>query len=273
MRAASRRPSSPEQVPLLLDAQPGETLDAICGGEVKLLQRRDGYRFNLDPILLAHFAVTAAPATPGPTIDLGTGCGIIPIILARKLGVADVTGLEVQPGLYELARRNVHLNCCEGRVSLLLADLRSVASTLPGGSSTHVLCNPPYRASDAGRINPGHEKAIARHELLCSLPDVAAAASYLLKDRGVLSLVYPASRLCELFDALRRTRLEPKLLRMVHPRVDRPAKLALLSSVKGGGAQLDVLPPLVLHPADGAGFTPEVERMLEGAGSPRATLS
>ena len=266
MQVATSRPF-PWEIPLHLDARPGETLDAICGGEVKLLQRRDGYRFNLDPILLAHFVSAVTPAVPGPVIDLGTGCGIIPIILACQLGVSDVTGLEVQPGLYEIAQRNVHLNRCEGRVSLVLGDLRSVCSKLPGASFAHVICNPPYRPPHAGRINPEQEKAIARHELLCALPDVTAAASFLLKDRSALSVVYPASRLCELFEALRRSRLEPKLLRMVHPRAERPAKLALLSAVKGGGVQLEVLPPLVLHRGSGAQFTPEVERMLDAGTS------
>lgn len=261
---ATARRSLPRRVPLRLEPLSGETLDDICGGKIRLLQRKQGYRFNLDPILLAHFAVESAAAPRGPIIDLGTGCGIIPVILARKLGLSDVTGLEVQPALFELAQRNVHLNRCEQRISLVLADLRKVARKLQPGGFAHVLCNPPYRAAEAGRINPEQEKAIARHELLCTLDDVAAAAAHLLRGRGVLSVVYPASRLSELFEAVRARRLEPKLLRLVHPRAERPAKLALLSCVKGGRAQLEVLPPLVIHRPTGAEFTPEVERMLAG---------
>ena len=247
-----------------LDASPaiGETLDAICGGAVRVLQRSSGYRFNLDPVLLAHFAVQAPGAIRGPLIELGTGCGVVPLILARKFGREEITAVEVQPSLYALAQRNVHLNRCEQRISLVLGDLRKVAPKFAAGAFAQVVCNPPYRAKEAGRLNPHEEKAIARHEVLCGLEDVARAAAHLLKERGVLSLVFPTARLCELMAVLRDNRLEPKLLRLVHPRPDRPSKLCLLQAVKGGRMNLEVLPPLVVHGAE-KGFSPEVRAMLE----------
>lgn len=259
----SRRGHAREEA-LALTPGPGETLDAICGGAVQLLQRASGYRFNLDPVLLAHFAMQAG-APRGPVIDLGTGSGVIPIILARKFGLREVTALEVQPSLYELAQRNVHLNRCERRVSLVLGDLREVERQLQPGGFAHVLCNPPYRAKEAGRLNPDEEKAIARHEIRCALEDVARAAACLLRERGVLSLVFPTARLCELTEALRASRLEPKVLRLVHARPDRPSKLLLLQAVKGARAHLAVLPPLVVH-EDAHGFSHEVRAMLESDG-------
>ncbi|MBN1206225.1 MAG: methyltransferase [Myxococcaceae bacterium] len=247
---------------LELRAGPGETLDAICGGEVQVLQRRSGYRFTLDPLLLAHFAVYEGGAHRGRLIDLGTGSGIIPLVLARRLGCRDITALELQPRLYSLAERNVYLNRCEEQVALVQGDLRRVEQLFAGGSFSHVLCNPPYRACARGRSSLTVEKALARHEVACSLLDVARAASYLLAPRGGLCVVYPAARFAELVAVLREGRLEPKTARMVHPRADRPAKLVLLHAVKGGRAELTVLPPLVLHAEDEHAFTEEVSAMV-----------
>lgn len=253
----------PQSVRLALGPRPGETLDAICGGEVQVLQRRAGYRFSLDPILLAHFAVFEAGAHRGRLIDLGTGSGIIPLVLAKRLGLRDVTGLELQPRLYALAERNVYLNRCEQQVTLVQGDLRQVSQFFAGGSFGHVLCNPPYRACTTGRSSTTLEKALARHEVACSLQDVAGAARHLLTPRGGLSVVYPAARFAELVAVLREHRLEPKTVRMVHPRAERPAKLVLLHAVKGGRADLRVLPPLVLHAEDEHAFTEEVSAMVE----------
>lgn len=263
MRASTRiLPDWPRRVRLELEPGLGETLDSICGGEVQILQRRLGYRFSLDPILLAHFAVFEGGAHRGRVIDLGTGSGIIPLILARRLGKRDVTGLELQPLLYSLAERNVYLNRVEREVTLVQGDLRRVDALFPAGSFSHVVCNPPYRSRTTGRASLHLEKALARHELSCELPDVARAAHHLLAQRGGLCVVYPAARFAELASELRATRLEPHTVRMVHPRADRPAKLVLMHAVKGGRAAMTILPPLVLHAEDEHAFTDEVRAMV-----------
>lgn len=260
------RRAFPQEVVVRLGAREGESLDAICGGRVRIVQRVEGYRFNLDPILLAHFAAeTSAPRER--IIDLGTGSGIIPLVLARKFGVRDLTALEVQGALHELAVRNVALNRCERRISVVRGDLRNVGQTFQHEGFDRVLCNPPYRTRDSGRLNPRAEKAIARHEVLCSLVDVARAAAHLLNDGGALDLVYPAARFARLCSVLRVSRLEPRRVRFVHARPSQHAKLVLVEAVKGSRAELAVLPPLVLHEAKG--FTREVQQML-GPGDPRA---
>jgi tRNA1Val (adenine37-N6)-methyltransferase len=236
----------------------GETLDGICGGAVRLVQRERGYRFNLDPLLLAHFAAKEPPR--GPAIDLGTGSAVIPLVLARKFGWERLTGLELQPSLYALARRNVEINGCQRAVSLALGDLRCTQRMFPREGFAHVLSNPPYRSPARGWTNPDEEKAVARHELHCRLEDVARAARWLLRERGALHVVYPAARLGELMSALRAERLEPRRLRLVHPRPGSPARLALLTAHKGTAPELTVLPPLMLH--QGECFSPEVQRML-----------
>ncbi|WP_426731486.1 tRNA1(Val) (adenine(37)-N6)-methyltransferase [Myxococcus faecalis] len=245
-----------------LQAGPGETLDAICGGAVRVLQRRLGYRFTLDPLLLVHFAVSVGGAGRGRLMDLGTGCGIIPLVLACRWRGRDILGLELQPGLFSLARRNVLLNHCEREVSLVLGDLRRVDEQFPAGGFAQVLCNPPYRARATGHTSLSTEKALARHELACELSDVSRAAAHLLEPRGGLCMVYPASRFAELVTVLRVFGLEPRVARWVHPRADRPAKLVLLHAVKGGTPELTVLPPLVVHTEDEHAFTDEVRAMV-----------
>ncbi|WP_323382659.1 tRNA1(Val) (adenine(37)-N6)-methyltransferase [Myxococcus dinghuensis] len=247
---------------LELQAGPGETLDSICGGAVQVLQRRLGYRFTLDPLMLAHFTVQEGGAPRGRLMDLGTGCGIIPLVLARRLGLEDITALELQPGLFSLAERNVYLNSCERAVTLVHGDLRRVEEQFPGGRFSHVVCNPPYRARATGRTSASEEKALARHEITCELKDVPRAAAHLLEPRGGLFLVYPSSRFSELVSVLRAHELEPRTVRWIHPRGDRPAKLVLLHAVKGGRADLMVLPPLVVHADDEHAFTAEVRAMV-----------
>ncbi|WP_245919003.1 tRNA1(Val) (adenine(37)-N6)-methyltransferase [Melittangium boletus] len=250
---------------LSLELRPGvgETLDSVCGGQVRVLQRIRGYRFTLDPVLLAHFAVFEAGAVRGRVMDLGTGCGIIPLILARRLGLGGLTGLELQPGLFSLAERNVRLNRCEREVSLVRGDLRGVERLFPRGGFSHVLCNPPYRSRAQGRSSTDLEKALARHELTCSLGDVVRSAAYLLRCRGTFCVVYPASRLSELMAVLRAERLEPRTARLVHSRGGRPAKLVLMQAVKGAPSGLTVLPPLVIHANDEQAFSREVSAMVE----------
>lgn len=229
----------------------------MCG--VRILQRLEGYRFNLDPVLLAHFAADAG--LRGPTLDLGTGSGIIPLILAKKFHKSKLTALELQPRLFELATRNVQLNHCERRVAIVRGDLRHVRQLFPREGFAHVLCNPPYREAASGIVSRDPEKAIARHELKATLADVVAAASFLLRHRGTLDVVYPAAKLNALMATLDSHALVARMLRMVHPRDGRSANLVLLRATKVEYAELEVLPPLILHPA-GSTFTVEVERMI-----------
>lgn len=264
MSSATQRPDDAEDRvhPPPGAVRSGETLDAICGGVVRVLQRERGYRFNLDPILLVHFAESSSRGLRGPAIDLGTGSGIIPLILARKFGRAELTALELQPSLFEIARRNVALNRIEGRVHVVQGDLREVREHFAPGAFHHVLCNPPYGRVHGGRLNPAAEKAIARHELCATMEDVCAAAAFLLVDGGSFWVISPAPRLSELLLTLARFRLTTRRIQLVHPFADRKARLALVQAVKGGRNQVTVCPPLLLHERDRTGFTPPVEEML-----------
>lgn len=219
-----------------------ETLDAICAGSVRVLQRRRGYRFAVDSLLLGHFAGNPR----GRVCDLGTGSGVIPLMVAHHAPQASVVGIELQEALCRLARRNVTLNRAADRIEVVQADLRCLATVLAAESFDVVVSNPPYHPPLEGFVSPVFERALARHEITCSLADVVAGARYLLRANGRFKIVFPASRLGELVAELRTHGLEPKRLRLVHPRLSMDAKLVLCESVKGGRCELAVLPPLVL---------------------------
>ncbi len=218
-----------------------ETLDSLLSSDLKIIQKKKGYRFSLGAPLLTDFIHIC----PGDEIlDLGTGSGVIPLILAKKSNVKGIVGVEIQKDLAEMALRNVQLNNLEEKITILHQDLRELPGELPACSFDLVLSNPPYRASSSGRLNPEQEKAIARHELTCSLGELLKVASYLAKSKGKVALVYSATRLVDLMEGLRKEELEPKRLRLVHPDSGTKAKLILIEAIKGGKVDLEIMSPL-----------------------------
>ena len=209
-----------------------------------LHQNPHGYRFSLDAFLLADFV---SSHTAGPVIELGTGCGVVACLLARRFPAASIVGLELQAGLAAVAQRNVAHNGLRRRVSIVRGDMRSDALCLAPASFAAVVCNPPYRPVGRGRLNPNPEKAMARHEVAVTLGQVAQAAGRLLKRRGRLILVYHPSRLAELCSRLQAADVSPCRLRFVHPNRGAPATMILLEAVRGGRDALAVLPPLLVY--------------------------
>ncbi len=209
----------------------------------------------MEPILLANFA---SPLRGGRVIDLGTGSGVIPIVLAMRGEAREVVGLEVQEGLADMASRSVRINGLGTKVRILRGDYRDVAGIFPPQSFDHVVSNPPYHPSGSGRVSPNRSRAQARHELTGSVEAVVDAARYLLRTKGRLWLCYPPARLASLLGCLRGYGFEPKRLRMVHGRKELPACMALLESVRGGREGLEVLPPLILY-RNGNAYTEELE--------------
>ena len=220
--------------------RPDEAVDRFLDGRLKLIQSRNGYRFSIDAVLLSEFAAIR----PGDVVfDLGAGCGVIPLILLLTKPVKHVFGLEVQKRLVSQAVRNARLNGFVERMDVVMGDMRHLPFS-PGCADV-VVCNPPYRKINSGRINPHPQKAIARHEILTSLNDLLYAASALLKKKGRFALVYPAVRLTEILVLLRRFNLEPKRVRIHYPTLDSNAKLALIEAWPGARPGLEILPPLL----------------------------
>lgn len=221
-----------------------ETLDTFFNGSLQILQRKKGYRFSIDAVLLSQFIRIRKSEK---VIDLGTGCGTLPLLLSQTTNTHSFVGVEIQKGLAELAKKNVVLNHFEHRISILNKDLRKLKEIFPPGSFHVVLSNPPYRKYRTGRVNPSMEKAIARHEIKGTLEDLVSIASYLLPPKGRFYMIFPALRTVDLLVALRSKKLEPKRLQFVYPRIEEGAKFILAESVKASGVELKIMEPMILH--------------------------
>jgi tRNA1Val (adenine37-N6)-methyltransferase len=237
-----------------------ETIDTLYNESLQLIQARNGYRFSLDPVLLADFATLCGEER---ALDLGTGCGVLPLLLARRSVALQIVGWERQPQMVDRARRSVALSQMAGRISIVEADLRQHRDLAPVGSFSLVVSNPPYRTVDSGHIAPDDERAAARHELAGGLDDFLAAAGWCLKNGGRFAIVYLAERLSGLLVGMSAVGIEPKRMRMVHPRQGEPAKMVLVEGRKGGRSGLDVEPPLYIYRMGGESrdYTDEVLRI------------
>lgn len=221
-----------------------ETLVTFFDGRLQILQKKKGYRFSIDAVLLSQFCRIRKKEK---VIDLGTGCGILPLLLSQTTKAHSFVGIEIQKGLAELAKKNVLLNHLDDRVSILQKDFRTLKKVFPPGSFDVVLSNPPYRRYETGRVNPALEKAIARHEIEGTLEDLISVASYLLPPKGRCYLIFPALRTVDLLAALRSQRLEPKRLQFVYPHPQEDAKFILTESIRESGVELRVMDPLILQ--------------------------
>jgi len=240
-----------------------ETLDSLFQGRLNILQPRRGYRFSLDSVLLV--GLTQARRRDR-VVDLGTGCGVVPLLLAFRGAAAHLTGVEIQPSLAALARRNVELNGFSGLVEILEADLKLIQREQVSEPVSLVVSNPPYREIASGRLNLNREKAFARHELLADLGAVVKAAARLLPQKGRLALIYPARRLPRLFKEVTGAGFAPKRLTLVHGSLESPAKLAHLEAIRGGGEELQINKPFAVYRADGR-YTPEMAAMYDAPSS------
>lgn len=235
------------------------TCDALFNGRLAIRQARKGYRFSVDAVLLA--GLTEAKAKDH-IADLGTGCGVVPLIMAHRGMGRKFLGLELQDELARLAQWNVRENGYADRIEIIQMDLRDIGSTLSPRGYDLVVSNPPYRKTGSGRICPDVQRAVARHELSLSLKDVFRAASHLLRGKGRLALIYPATRLEHLMAVARQCRFSPKRLTMIHSRKSSPAVLVHMECLKEGGQELKVEPPLAIYRADGS-FTRQMQRLYE----------
>ncbi len=224
------------------------TRDSLFSGRLLIYQEEKGYRFSIDAVLLAGLA----GVRPGDRIvELGSGCGVVLLILAfRGLGES-LLGIEIQPELLALAQRNARENGLDDRLHFLQADFRAVSQLLPPRSCDIVLSNPPYRRLNSGRVNPEKQRAIARHELAATLPDVFGAADHLLVGGGRLGLIYPATRLASLMVAAHEAGFCPKDLTVIYSDPASPARLVYVQCTKRGGEELHVSPPFFIYERPG----------------------
>ena len=239
---------------MIIELKDEERLDDLQRNGYQIIQKKDGFCFGMDAVLLSGFAAVK----PGEkAIDLGTGTGIIPILLEAKYEGEHYTGLEIQDEVAEMAARSVALNHLEEKVSIVKGDIKEASRLVGAASFDVVTSNPPYMNDAHGLKNPDLPKAIARHEVLCTLDDVAREAAKLLRPGGRFYMVHRPHRLIEIITALTKYKLEPKRMKMVHPFVDKEANMVLIEAVRGGKSMIKVEAPIVVYREPGV-YTQEI---------------
>lgn len=230
------------------DAKPldhlDERLDYLLTNDLKIIQSEQVFSFSIDAVLLARFA--AIPPR-GRVLDLCTGNGVIPLLLSTRTQ-ATIDAVEIQPRLADMARRSVKLNGLEDRIRIHEGDLRNFEP--PAGQPDHydaITVNPPYMPLTTGEPKGNEHQAMARHEIGCNLEEVIATCSRLLQTGGKMSMVHRPSRLTDIISLLRQYRLEPKRIRMVHPRAGKEANMVLIEATRNGKPELRLLPPLIVY--------------------------
>lgn len=225
-----------------------ERIDDLQRNGYQIIQNRDGFCFGMDAVLLSGFAKVKPEEK---AIDLGTGTGIIPILLEAKNEGLHYTGLEIQEEVADMAARSVALNHLEDKITIVRGDIKEASRLFGAASFDVVTSNPPYMNDAHGLKNPDLPKAISRHEVLCTLEDVAREAARLLRPGGRFYLVHRPHRLIEIITALKSVGMEPKRMKMVHPFADKEANMVLIEAVRGGRSMIKVEAPVIVYKEPG----------------------
>lgn len=223
-----------------------ERIDDLDRNGLKIIQDPDRFCFGMDAVLLSGFVKIKDQAT---VLDMGTGTGIIPILLSAKTKASSIKALEIQEDSADMARRSVSYNDLSDKIEIVTGDIKEASSIFPKASFDAVTCNPPYMIGEHGLKNPGSAMAIARHEILCTFDDVARNAAAVLKPGGSFFLVHRPFRLAELFATMQKYKLEPKRMQLVYPYVDKEPNMVLIEAVRGGKSRLSVEKPLIIYKA------------------------
>ena len=231
-----------------------ERLDDLQKNNYKIIQNPEKFCFGMDAVLLSGFLKAKEGSK---ALDLGTGTGIIPILMAAKTKVKHIIGLEIQEESADMAARSVEINQLNERISIVEGDIKEVEKLFPAASFDIVTSNPPYMIGNHGLKNEETPKAIARHEIKCTLDDVVKAAAYTLVPGGKFFLVHRPFRIPEIITILKKYGLEPKRMQLVHPFIDKEPNMVLLEAVKGGKPRMIVEHPLIIYKEQGK-YTNEI---------------
>ena len=232
-----------------------ETIDDLQLKNLNLIQKKDGFKFGIDAVLLSDFACIK---NKHRVIDLCTGTGIIPFLIYGKYEPQSIYGLEIQEEMVDMAKRSVKLNSLDEKVFFLNEDLKNIEFLKKLEKFDVVTVNPPYKLNNSGIINPNDKLAIARHEILCNLEDVISASRVLLKDNGRLFMIHRPERLADIFTLMRKYKIEPKRVKMIHPKIGKAPNIVLVEGQRDGGAYLKWEAPLYVYDDNGT-YTKEID--------------
>lgn len=238
-----------------------ERLDDLQIKGYQIIQDPKRFCFGMDAVLLSDF-VCSNISKVQRVLDLGTGTGIIPILLAAKTEASEIRGLEIQEVSVDMAVRSVQYNHLEDRIQIIQGDIKEAAEIFSAASFDVITSNPPYMIDSHGLKNPYEPKNIARHEILCTLEDVVKAAAYLVRPGGSFFLIHKPFRLVEIMQVLTAYKLEPKRMRLVHPYVDKEPNMVMIEAVRGGRPRITVERPLIIYREQGV-YTEDVRRIYE----------
>ena len=232
----------------MIELKDAERIDYLQRNGYKIIQNEKKFCFGMDAVLLSGFALVKEGEK---LLDIGTGTGIIPILLEAKSDGDHFTGLEIQEESADMAARSVKLNGLTDKIDIICGDIKDAQSLFRPASFDVITTNPPYMIGKHGLTGKNREKAIARHEIFCTLDDIARQAGELLKDKGRFYMVHRPFRLVEIFNTLTKYRLEPKRLKLVYPFIDKEPNMVLIEALKGGNPRLTVEKPLIVYSEPG----------------------
>lgn len=227
-----------------IELRENERIDDLQRNGYRIIQNSEKFCFGMDAVLLSGFARVKTGAR---VLDMGTGTGIIPILLEGKTKAAHLTGLEIQEESADMARRSILLNHLEKKIDIVTGDIKEAGNLFQAASFDVITCNPPYMIGQHGIANPDTPKAIARHEVLCTLEDVVKNAALLLKPGGYFFMVHRPFRLAEIITMMTKYKLEPKRMQLVHPYVDKEPNMVLIEGCRGGKSRMTVEKPLIVY--------------------------
>lgn len=241
-----------------MELNENERIDDLQYKNLKIIQNKKGFCFGVDSVLLSDFA--KGIKRNSTVVDIGTGTGIIGLLLCKKTELKKIYGVEIQTEVAEMARRSVELNHLEDKVEIINSDINKIFDFLQPNSIDAIVTNPPYKKVDTGVKNQDEKQMISRHEIKCTLEDIIEKSSKLLKDRGEFYMVHRAERLVDIMCILRKYRLEPKNIRFVHPKQNDKPNLILVKAIKYANEFLKIDKPLVIYEQDGK-YTDEIVKI------------
>lgn len=236
-----------------------ERIDDLEIKGMKIIQNKNGFCFGIDSVLLSDFAKEIKNGAK--CVDLGTGTGILGILLCAKTNLSQIIGIEIQKEVAEMANRSIILNNLENKFKIININLKEIKNNkinyLEKNSFDYIITNPPYKKLNTGKINENEKKLISRHEITASLDDFIEVANYLLKDKGTIFMVHRPERLADILEKMRKEKIEPKEIKLVYPKVNEEPNLILIKGVKNAKPFLKINKPLYIYNEDGS-YTDEI---------------